>query len=443
MSDIRVLGLRPTRSLVALLALSVLGLVLIAYRFLNGLGAATNLSDGHPWGFWIGIDILVGIALAAGGFVMAGVVHIFGGRRFHSLARPAILTALLGYLLFIFALSVDLGRPWHIWVALISWNHTSPMFEVAWCVMFYTFVLILEFVPAVLERLERERIHRAWREVTPWIVLAVLSLFIFAMTDSRLWAVTTFSILLAWEILMRVGVVPREKQMPLLLIMAGIMLSTLHQSSLGTLFLIVDKLSPLWYTQILPLLFFLSAVMVAPAMVIVEGMASGHALESRQQLALLERLGAAMPYLIGGYLLVRVADLLARGEVSSSLAMSLQSGWWWLEVGLLLFALIYSGAPEIRTRATGLYASAIAAVLGLVVHRTGVAMIGITVPEYPPYVPAWSEIMITVGIISLGVLAYRLAEHHLPIYEMSPEAPSDDRRARAPRPEPAHAPAVS
>src|SRR3989338_9061347 len=143
--------------------LAVLGLVLIVYRFVMGLGAVTNLSDGYPWGIWIGLDILAGIALAAGGFVMAGTVYLLGGQRFHVMARTAVLTAFLGYLLFIFGLIVDLGRPWNIWKPVFNWQHESPMFEVSWCVMLYTFVLFLEMLPSVFERYRLEKLHSLWR----------------------------------------------------------------------------------------------------------------------------------------------------------------------------------------------------------------------------------------------------------------------------------------
>lgn len=416
MRNPRFLGLRLSRGVIALLVLSLSGLGLIAYRFALGLGAVTNLSDGYPWGFWIGIDILVGIALAAGGFVMAGLVHIFGGQRFQPLARPAILTALLGYLLFIFALCVDLGRPWHIWLALLSWNHVSPMFEVAWCVMFYTFVLALEFTPALLERLRLDRTLRVWHEMVPWAIVGVLTLFIYAMTGSPFWAATTFTILLAWELLMRVGLMPRDKEIPLLLIMAGIMLSTLHQSSLGTLFLITDKLDPLWYTPILPLLFFVSALMVAPAMVMVEAYLSGRVLSHEPHADLLARLGQAMPLLIGAYLVIRVADILTRGEMWGTVTPSLDSLWWWLEIGSLLAAQAFFTTSSTAAGRGRLFIPALITVFAVVVHRTGVAIVGLNVPEYPAYVPAWPEVMITVGVAAMGILAFRLAVEHLPVY---------------------------
>jgi formate dehydrogenase iron-sulfur subunit len=416
MSAVTLLRRPMTRGVSALAVLGAVGLGLIAYRFWAGLGAVTNLSDGYPWGFWIGIDILVGIALAAGGFVLAGTVHIFGGHRFHALSRPAILTAFLGYLLFIFALMVDLGRPWNIWKALINWNHASPMFEVAWCVMFYTFVLALEFTPAVLERLRLTRLLRRFHQVVPFVVVAVLSLFTFAMTDNLAWVAVIAALLLGWEALMWTGVMRRDRQMPVLLIMAGIMLSTLHQSSLGTLFLITDKLGPLWYTPLLPLLFFLSAVMVAPAMVIVEATLSARVLRHGAETDLLEALGRGTPYLIVAYLLVRVSDMLGRGVVLEAMRGSWPTLWWWLEIGLLLTALALFATAEVRRRPRGLAVAAWATVLGLVAHRTGVAVVGLDVPEYPRYVPHVAEVLVTVGIVSLGLLAFRIAVAVLPVY---------------------------
>jgi len=404
----------------ALIILSAIALGLIAFRFYAGLGSVTNLSDGYPWGLWIAIDVLVGIALAAGGFVLAGIVEIFGRKEFKSLVRPAILTAFIGYLVFIFALMVDLGRPWNLWVALISWNHASPMFEVAWCVMFYTFVLFLEFLPIALEKFGWERARRAWYELVPLFIIAMLTLFIYAMTDSAAWAAVTLAIMLAWEVLMRLGVIHRDKQVPVLLIMAGIMLSTLHQSSLGTLFLISDKLLPVWYTPFLPAMFFLSAVMVAPATVILESLASSRAFGREPETGLLYRLSRLMPIFIGIYLLLRTADVVIGGRVLETLNMSPEGMWWWLEIMLLIGALSVFATPELSHRNGGLLTGALLAVAGLVVNRTGVAMVGMSVPEYAAYVPAWSEVAITAGIFSIAILAYRFAVTWFPVFEEGP-----------------------
>src|SRR5512140_1617462 len=171
-------------------ALMGIGLVAVVQRFAFGLGATTHLVDTFPWGIWIGFDILVGVGLAAGGFTIAATVYVFNIERFRPILRPTILTAFLGCLLVIAGLMADLGRPWAIWHAMIMWNTHSVMFEVAWCVMLYTTVLALEFSPVIFERFKLERPLKVVKAIT--IPLVIL----------------------------------------------GVILSTLHQSSLGSLFLI-------------------------------------------------------------------------------------------------------------------------------------------------------------------------------------------------------------
>lgn len=405
--------------LILLHGLAVFGLLLIVYRFIMGLGAVTNLSDAYPWGLWIGVDVLAGIALAAGGFVVAGSVHLFGLSRFHGLTRAAIATAFLGYIIFIIGLIVDLGRPWNLWRALFNWNHNSPMFEVAWCVMLYTSVLLLEFLPPVFERFKLEAFHQTWKRMVPWVIVLILTVFTFAMTDSLGWAALMLAILLFWEALFRLRLSSRSIQMPLLMIMAGVMFSTMHQSSLGTLFTLAPhKLHILWYTPLLPVLFFLSAVMVAPAMVIVESFASEKGLGHPLDMKPLSALGRAMPWLLGLYLLVKIIDLVLRGAVYDVLAISWQSWSWWGEVmvgTILPFALFLS--RDVREKRGGLLTSATLVVVGLIWNRLNVTVVGMSDAGGAVYHPYWAEIFITLGLISIGILAYRLASMHLPIHE--------------------------
>lgn len=165
-------------------AIVLLAFSLAIYRFYGGLGVATNLNDSFPWGLWIGFDMLCGVALAAGGFVLAGAVHIFGLRRYEPFVRPAIVTAFLGYLLAIIGLLLDLGRPWAIWHPLIMWQKRSVMFEVAWCVMLYTTVLFLEFLPIVFERFRWVKALRAIRRVM--IVFIIGGIILSTMHQSSL-----------------------------------------------------------------------------------------------------------------------------------------------------------------------------------------------------------------------------------------------------------------
>ena len=217
-----------------------------------------------------------GVALAAGGFVIAATVHIFHRERYEPLLRPAILTAFLGYLLVVLGLLFDLGQPWRIWHALIYWNPHSVLFEVAWCVMCYTAVLALEFAPVLFERLRMPRPRRILRAITiPLIIL-------------------------------------------------GITLSTMHQSSLGSMFLIFpEKLSPLWYSPILPLLFFTSAVAVGLAMVTVESLLSARFMRRDAHMNLLNNVARATAVVLLIYAAIKVVDVAVRGAWTAFTAVRL------------------------------------------------------------------------------------------------------------------------
>lgn len=398
---------------------AIFGIILVLYRYAAGLGAATNLSDGYPWGLWIGFDILAGIALAAGGFVMAGTVHLFGGHKYHALSRPAILTALLGYLLFIFGLFFDLGRPWNLWRAIYSWNHASPMFEVAWCVMLYTTVLILEFMPIVFEKFKLNKLYDLWKKFVPWLIIFMLGMFTLAMSYSLAWALAMVAILLVWEICMRAGWMPRDKQMPILLIMAGVIFSTMHQSSLGSIFLLAPtKLHILWYTPILPILFLLSAIMVAPAMVTFESLMSEKILKHKARFDLLSDLAGWMPYLLSLYLLIKIADLLGRNVALQTFTMSPQTISWWLEITIgVIFPLILFLSPEIIKTKSGLLWASTLVIIGLIWNRINVAIVGVIVEKWETYYPYWIELFISIGVVSIGLIVFKWAVENLPIYE--------------------------
>ena len=232
-------------------------------RFTRGLGATTNLSDPFPWGIWIGFDVLCGVMMAAGGFTLTAAVYIFNLERFRPIIRPTVLTAFLGYSLVVVALMFDLGRPYRIWHPLIMWNPHSVMFEVGWCVTLYTTVLALEFAPIVFERLRMEKALRIQHAI----------------------------------------VIP--------LVIAGVLLSTLHQSSLGSLYLIVpEKLHPLWYTPLLPVFFFLSAICVGLAMTIFESRMTSKAFSKELELPLLISLGRVLLVGLLVYAVLRIEDFI-------------------------------------------------------------------------------------------------------------------------------------
>jgi len=400
-------------------ALAALGLVLALWRFANGIASVSNLNQGYPWGFWIGFDILAGIALAAGGFVVAGFVHIFGARRYHALVRPAILTAFLGYLLFITALLVDLGRPWTIWHLIVFWHHESPMFEVGWCVMLYTTVLFLEFLPALFDRFGMAAARERWRALCPWLSIAMLLLFTIALTQSVWWVCLIAVVLLGFEVLARSGLIERDPQAPTLLIMAGIIFSTLHQSSLGTLFLMVPhKLSHIWYTPILPVLFFVSAVMTGLAMIIIESTFSARYFGHRLELDLLRGVSNGLVWVMALYLLLKVSDIVLRGAVEEVLSFTPQAIAFWIEmwVGLLLPLAILM-TREAASSEAGIFWSSVLVAAGLVINRLNVAVTGIKAEYWATYYPHWMEIAISLGIVAAGVIAYGLACRYLPIFE--------------------------
>lgn len=353
------------------LALSLLVMIafgLAIYRFYGGLGAATNLTDSMPWGLWIGFDMLCGIALAAGGFVLAGTVHIFGLRRYEPFVRPAIVTALLGYLLAVIGLLMDLGRPWAIWHPLIMWQPHSVMFEVAWCVMLYTTVLFLEFLPILFERLRLARALRALERVM--IVFIVM----------------------------------------------GIVLSTVHQSSLGSLFVMMGhRLHPLWFTPLLPLLFLMSSLAVGVAMVIFEAILSGMIFGHRYPTRLLGDLARALPLILALYVGLRLMDLNGRGELGRLLDNSLESWAFILEmvVGVLLpGSLLLS--PEVRYDRLKLFGCALMVIVGVVMNRLNVCLLGMLATS-SGYMPRWIEILVSAGVVAGGLLVLSVMNHHLPI----------------------------
>lgn len=365
--------LTPRIAAAFLVAAVILGVGLYAsiVRFFVGLGASTRLTDLAPWGLWIGFDVMSGVALAAGGFVVAGAVHIFHLRRYEPLLRPAILTAFLGYLLVIFGLLFDLGQPWRIWHALIYWNFHSVLFEVAWCVMLYTTVLALEFAPIVFERLRLEWPRRILRIVTiPLIIL-------------------------------------------------GITLSTMHQSSLGSMFLIFpEKLGALWYTPIIPLLFFVSAVMVGLAMVTVESLLTARFMRRPGHMDLLNGVARTTAIVLVLYLVLKLADVTLRGAWSTLAPLRWDKVAWLAEL-VLTVALPAWLLSRRRVRASwlGLLLSQGLVVLGVVANRLNLAVLGLVSASGGSYFPGWMEFAITLALLTAGVVGFALAAKHLPVFE--------------------------
>jgi Ni/Fe-hydrogenase subunit HybB-like protein len=364
-------GIRPTPTMFVLAGLAVIGLVTALIRFAFGIGAISNLTNAYSWGLWISLDLLCGVALGAGAFTIAAAVYILNLKQFQPILRPAILTGFLGYLMVIVALMVDLGRPERIWHMMIYQNGHSVLFEVGLCVMLYTTVLALEFLPVLLKR-------------TPW-----------HRPIHLLHAAT----------------------MPLVIL--GVVLSTLHQSSLGSLFLIMpSKLHPIWYTPLLPLFFFLSAVTVGLAMVIIEASLSARAFKRPLELRLLSQLARAIPYLLGVYLIVRLADLAVAGELALTVQPTQFALLFWVEllIGWVAPLLLLANA-RLRQQPKWLLAGAGLVVLGVVINRFNVSLLALGHLTDQPYFPSIGEFAISLGIISAGVLAFALVARLFPLFE--------------------------
>jgi Ni/Fe-hydrogenase subunit HybB-like protein len=355
---------------VVLAAIFAAGAYSIFVRFFSGLGAATNLSDATPWGLWVGVDILTGVALAAGGFMITAIVYVFGLERFRPIVRPALLTAFLGYLFFVVGLLVELGRPWAIWHAIVYWNVHSPLFEVAWCVMLYTTVLALEVSNLIFERFGWTRLVRLFHAVV------------------------------------------------LFLVIAGVMLSILHQSSLGTLFVIAPgKVHALWYSPVLPFLFFVSCMCAGLGMVIFESYLSRRFLGHAIRVDLLARLARAMVLGLMLYTLFRFLDLAMRGALPLAFEPTIEALCFWVEVFLFQvapIAILFSARRRANERR--LFLGATSAVLGLVMHRMNVATTSLAHVNPDTYFPSWMELAVTMAMVGAGMLVFAGFAKRTPLF---------------------------
>jgi len=353
-------------------------------RFIYGLGVTTNLTDNSPWGFWIGFDVMGGVALAGGGFVIAAFNYIFGKKELHPIARAAILTAFLGYAAVAVGLLFDLGLPWNIWHMIIYWNPHSPLFEVGWCVMLYLSVLTLEFSPVVLEKYPKipllAKIHKILYKI----------------------------------------------RIPLVIL--GIMLSTLHQSSLGSLFLAMPyRLHPLWYSPIIPVIFFVSAVYLGLMMVMVESMTSSWLYKREPETHILMKLRKYALWMIGIYAALRFGDIIFRGAGLFLFDAAWGTYLFWMEIFIsLVIPLIILAIPRLTKSINFMYIAALSGVIGIVFNRLNVG--GLThlnnltdIGTF--YFPSWMELFISAGVVSLAMLAFFFFIENFKVWEHTPEDP--------------------
>jgi formate dehydrogenase iron-sulfur subunit len=397
-----------------LIAIMAIGLMSAIYRFIQGLGATTNLTDQFPWGMWVAFDVICGVALAAGGFTTAAVVYVFWGEKYHGLVRPAVLTGFLGYVFVAVGLLVDLGLPWNIWHPIINWPKHSALFEVAWCVMLYASVLALEFMPAVFDRFNWEWAHNLFAKLVPFYVVAALTWFTFIMSHSLPWTVASFIMLSILAIFLP-KLIRGERGAPILLIFAGILFSTAHQSSLGTLFLLTpDKLNHLWWTPMLPVNFYLSAVAVGFAMVMFEATLSAKSYGLPVEHDALRGLSRILAFMLLIYLVVRVGDIAFRGNLPLLFST----------MGLLFAAELLLGVivPMVVLFSSSMISNvwfrlgaAFLVIIGLVFNRFNVTLGAMARPGEGFYFPGVIEVVISMAIVAAIIFFYNIMVKMFPV----------------------------
>jgi Ni/Fe-hydrogenase subunit HybB-like protein len=362
--------LRISPLVAVLLALMGIAFIVAMLRYAVGIGAISNLSNAYPWGFWVSFDLYTGIAISSGAFIITSIVYIFELEQFRPLVRPTLLTGLLGYIMEVIALLVDLGHPERIWHYFVYQN-----------VMAYSAIIAVEFAPAIFERLK-------WDKQAGFI---------------------------------------RRFMKPLVIL--GAVISTLHQGALGALLLIQPaKLHPLWWTPILPVLFFISALAIGLAMILFESSLSSRYFKRGLETHLLEKLAAIIPFVLGIYLVTRFIQLTLAGDLQYLFSSGLMSFLFWMEILVgSLFPLVLFSFKKIRQNPKGLFYGAIAVLLGMILNRFNVSWFAVKHPDpltYLPtfmssvhYLPSLPEVAISLGIFSGGILAFGLAVKYLPVFE--------------------------
>lgn len=368
----------PGVIIVSMIALN--GIVFILMRFIFGIGSVTNLNNQYPWGLWIGVDVAAGVALAAGGFMSAALGHIFHRDDYHCIVRPALLTAMLGYTFVAFGVFIDIGRWYYIWHPLVMWNPNSALFEVGICVMIYLTVLYIEFMPILTERF-------LGKVNLPGILKSLNGLVekILTLIDNTL------------------------NKAQFIFIIAGVVLSSLHQSSLGTLMIIAgDKMHPLWQTPILPLLFLISAVAVGFPMIIFEGLIAARSFKLKPEMLVLGKLATTVPLLLGVYVAFKIGDMMIRKSFVYLAEINLQSVMFVIEMLMIIIPGIMLNFKGVLKSPSKLFIASALIVGGVLLNRINNFIVAYNPPyKVEAYFPSFGEISVTLGAIALMVLLYR------------------------------------
>jgi len=350
----------PIRLMLAAIAAAAVFVILV--RMVKGLGATTNLNDQWPWGFWISFDVMLGVALAGGGYGTALLVYVLRKDQFYQIARSAMLTSLLGYVIVVLGLLIEVGQWFNAWRPFVSWGHTSILFEIFWCISMYTLIQVLEFCEIATEKVFKG-FHKYFK-----------------------------------------------KAMPVLLVI-GIAVPTLHQSSLGALYyMMVGKLDPLWWSVLLPPFFLLSSFFVGPGMIVLESSLSGKAFNHQVDLSVLKGLIRISAGVMIVYLALKIGDLLIAGELANAFALDFASIMFLLELGLGVLVPILIAFSSAANSRKGIIAFGLLSVAGVIMNRFNVVMTGMA--EYlngtlgGHYFPAWTEFLVSAGLVSIACLLY-------------------------------------
>jgi Ni/Fe-hydrogenase subunit HybB-like protein len=364
-----------TPTTVVLLLIMAVGGLAALYRVFFGLGASTHLNNTWPWGLWISFDVLGGVALAAGGFVIGGTVYILNWKKYEPIVRPAILNAFFGYALAATSITLDIGVPWRIWHPLVMWQVNSIMFIVAVHVVLYTTTLATESSPLIFEKLKMRNAFNFVEKIMPGIALF------------------------------------------------GVLLSLLHQSSLGAVFLIApEKVSPLWYSSTLPYMFLVSAVMLALSMVSFETILSGRVFKHEPPMDILLGLARGSLIVTGLYLVLKLWDLIRGPGIGLAFNGSLTSNMYLLEmiIGIIVpFILLLM--RNVRTRLNGIFTVNILVIIGTVLNRLNVGIISMA--EYNgrmgnDYFPSWMEFLVTMAMIAFAIVGFKISVKYLNVLKL-------------------------
>jgi Ni/Fe-hydrogenase subunit HybB-like protein len=342
-------------------------------RFALGFEQSTHLTDLQPWGLWVGLGTLCGVGLSAGGFAIAAAVYLLGFERYRPVLRAAVLLSFLGYMSVIVGMLYELGLPWRIWHPIVMWNRHSVLFEVSWCVMLYSTVLALEFSPALVEKIP-------WPRLRDWY--------------------------LNWHHQILIG-----------LVMIGVVLSSLHQSFLGGLYLLTKgKLDPLWYSSYLPSLFYLSAIPAGLAATVMALYLCRRSLNVRLDVRILSEVSRVIAPMLAMYALFRGVDLYTHGGYRYMWMWREESLSFWLEIGLFVLApIVLLSREKVRNTPLYLYWTCALVVMGFMANRLNVSITGLQASSGIYYVPKWTEFALTFATVAAAVLAFRYAVIYLDI----------------------------